>query len=211
LKRREAKLGKALEYKNHTANLLELKGNLFLFCIAKKMNQSIRKMFYSMFQFISEHNPLKAHERLDDLGTTPFLDNVSNIIDSPKPTHSTRPKIQTILKIVVLATLVVGVASFLGFLFGSEDIQDLTVYIMSKMEEYPTWLSSIIMASMFTLGLIFFCPMTPFNLAAGFLFGTALGSTIAIFGCMMGASIAFLLGRTIARGESVLDLRVFSL
>jgi len=47
--------------------------------------------------------------------------------------------------------------------------------------------------------LVFLAPGTPWNLAAGYLYGIYGGLIIAMAGLMFGASLAFALGRTIAR------------
>jgi len=57
----------------------------------------------------------------------------------------------------------------------------------------------VLFSLIYTISLLFFCPGTPFNLAAGFLYGMALGSFVALTGCISGATGAFILGRTIAR------------
>lgn len=51
----------------------------------------------------------------------------------------------------------------------------------------------------YAVSLVFCFPGTPLNLAAGFLFGTWLGSFVTVIGADVGASLAFLLGRTLGR------------
>eukprot|EP00009_Paramoeba_aestuarina_P010470 CAMPEP_0201539640 /NCGR_PEP_ID=MMETSP0161_2-20130828/70516_1 /ASSEMBLY_ACC=CAM_ASM_000251 /TAXON_ID=180227 /ORGANISM="Neoparamoeba aestuarina, Strain SoJaBio B1-5/56/2" /LENGTH=324 /DNA_ID=CAMNT_0047947051 /DNA_START=1 /DNA_END=977 /DNA_ORIENTATION=- len=58
---------------------------------------------------------------------------------------------------------------------------------------------SLFLAAAYGVSVIFLVPGTPFNLAAGFLFGTWLGAPVALFGAMCGGVASFLLGRTLAR------------
>jgi len=51
----------------------------------------------------------------------------------------------------------------------------------------------------YAVSLVFCFPGTPLNLAAGFLFGTWLGSFVTVIGADVGATLAFLLGRTLGR------------
>jgi len=106
---------------------------------------------------------------------------------------------QTGLRITALAILIIGIATFLGFLVGSNRVQTSMVSVLEWLSHLPKWAGSLVMIGMYTGGLMLFCPGTPFNLAAGFLFGIWIGIGVAMAGCMFGAGFAFLLGRTIAR------------
>jgi len=110
-----------------------------------------------------------------------------------------RPKLLTIVRLLALFFLLAGTGVFLGFLIGSHDVQDGIVDVLEWLSDLPKWASSILVAGMYCVALLFFCPGTPFNLAAGFLFGVWIGCGVALGGCILGASIAFVLGRTIAR------------
>jgi len=102
-------------------------------------------------------------------------------------------------RLTVLGLLVVGIITFLVFLISSQSVQETSVSLLTSLESYPVWISSAVMILLFALALLFFCPVTPFNLACGFLYGVYWGGTVAIAGCILGSSLAFLLGRTIAR------------
>jgi len=67
------------------------------------------------------------------------------------------------------------------------------------LSQISTWASSLVVTFMYAIALLLFCPGTPFNLAAGFLFGMWLGAGVAMGGCVLGAILAFFFGRTIAR------------
>jgi len=110
-----------------------------------------------------------------------------------------RPTRATVLRIILLVILLTAISIFLGLLFGSDKIQDSLVDGLSDISSLPKWASSLIVTAMYAGGLLIFCPGTPFNLAAGFLFGMGLGTGVAMGGCVLGALVAFLLGRTIFR------------
>eukprot|EP01114_Cavostelium_apophysatum_P019346 TRINITY_DN620_c0_g1_i1.p1 TRINITY_DN620_c0_g1~~TRINITY_DN620_c0_g1_i1.p1 ORF type:complete len:470 (-),score=78.47 TRINITY_DN620_c0_g1_i1:39-1448(-) len=106
---------------------------------------------------------------------------------------------QSAVRISVIAVLVIGIATFLGFLIGSNHVQTAMVDVLSWLSRLPKWAGSLLMIGMYCAGLMLFCPGTPFNLAAGFLFGMWIGVGVAMAGCMLGAGGAFFLGRTLAR------------
>jgi len=110
-----------------------------------------------------------------------------------------RPKLLTIVRLVALFILLAGTGTFLGFLIGSHEVQDGIVESLEWLSDLPKWASSILVSGMYCVALLFFCPGTPFNLAAGFLFGVWIGCGVALGGCILGSCIAFVLGRTIAR------------
>jgi uncharacterized membrane protein YdjX (TVP38/TMEM64 family) len=59
-----------------------------------------------------------------------------------------------------------------------------------------------------TLSSISLVPGTPFNLAAGFLFGVTLGAPVALFGAVVGGIFSFFLGRTLVWNKpKICDLK----
>jgi len=127
----------------------------------------------------------------------PFLDDDDSVDDKEKPTK--KIKLATVLRVGTLVLLAVSVTTFLGLFIGSNQVQDKTVDVINYLSSLPTAVSSIIMILMYSVALVLFCPGTPFNLAAGFMFGIWLGFLTALGGCLLGATLAFLFGRTIAR------------
>jgi len=105
----------------------------------------------------------------------------------------------TILRIVLLLVLISATLLLFGFLLGSDEVQDKLLDFFHWLQKIPEWMSVIVIVMVYCCGLLFCMPGTPFNLAAGFLYGPYLGSTVSMFGCVSGAFGAFLLGRTIAR------------
>jgi len=71
--------------------------------------------------------------------------------------------------------------------------------MLEFLQDLPIWVSSLLLIFIYSLALVFVCPGTPFNLASGFLYGIVLGCFVATLGCMLGATLAFLCGRTIGR------------
>jgi len=110
-----------------------------------------------------------------------------------------RPKLGTVLRILLLVLLATGVTTFLGLFIGSHQVQDKTVQLIDVLSSLPKAVSSVIMILLYAFALVLFCPGTPFNLAAGFMFGIWIGILVALGGCLLGATIAFVCGRTIAR------------
>jgi len=110
-----------------------------------------------------------------------------------------KQRTKNIFRIIGLVLLASAVASFLIVLITSDKVQDETIEILHFLEHLPRWLSVLLMIGLYCLALLFFCPGTPFNLASGFLYGMWIGAGTALAGCIAGALVAFLLGRTIAR------------
>lgn len=129
------------------------------------------------------------------------IDHQFDSIETPKKKGFFCLKIswQSLLRIVILSLLVCGIGTFLGFLIGSNSVQTSLVGALEWLSKLPKWGSSLLMIGMYCIGLLLFCPGTPFNLASGFLFGMWIGCGVALGGCVLGAVFAFLLGRTIAR------------
>lgn len=113
------------------------------------------------------------------------------------------PSPGTIVRISLLVVLLSGITIFLGFLIGSNDVQKSMIKALDWISDLPKWGSTLLVSGMYCIALLLFCPGTPFNLAAGFLFGLWIGTGVALGGCVLGALIAFLLGRTIFRGISL--------
>jgi len=88
------------------------------------------------------------------------------------------------VRIAILFALVVGITTFLGFLIGSNHVQTSMVEVLEWLSKLPKWAGSLLMAGMYMTGLMLFCPGTPFNLAAGFLFGVWIGIGVAMAGCI---------------------------
>jgi len=117
----------------------------------------------------------------------------------PKEESSQGYKPLDVVRIVLAVILVTGVLVFFILLLASDKVQTASIEILEWLEELPVWISILLTALLYSASLVFFLPGTPFNLAAGFLFGWLSGTCVALGGAMLGAGIAFVLGRTIAR------------
>jgi len=119
--------------------------------------------------------------------------------DSMKKDKSCKKRLLSALRLTVLLILLAGICTFFGLFLLDDSFEDGFIEVLSWMTSLPTGLSAGIMILLYSVSLLFFCPGTPFNMAAGFLYGIVLGCTVALAGCILGAVIAFVLGRTIAR------------
>jgi len=103
------------------------------------------------------------------------------------------------IRLTALLMIISGIISFFGVFLLSDSFEDYTISVFNWIRSLPTWLSASVMILLYAVSLLFFCPGTPFNMAAGFLYGIFLGCTVALIGCILGSIIAFILGRTIVR------------
>jgi len=129
---------------------------------------------------------------------------ISDIPDDETPlleknTKNKRFTRASVIRIIALCFLVVIAVTFVTVFFSSHEVQNGTLDVLKWTRSIPTVLGAILFAIVYALALVLFCPGTPFNLAAGFLFDIWIGSLVALCGCIGGACIAFLCGRTIAR------------
>jgi len=115
------------------------------------------------------------------------------------PKTTLKNKIKNTLRVMALSILTACVVGFMIVFFASNKVQYITIVVLTWLEHLTLSLSVLFMIGLYSIALVFFCPGTPFNLAAGFLYGIWLGAFVALTGCILGACIAFLLGRTIAR------------
>jgi len=84
-------------------------------------------------------------------------------------------------------------------MIASDEVQEKTLDVLDWLENVPTVPSALTMVGIYTVVLVFLFPVTPLNLATGFLYGFWIGAAVSMVGITLGASVAFLLGRTIAR------------
>jgi len=103
---------------------------------------------------------------------------------------------QSLLKyggiVVVAAAAIIGVRQLV-------DLQGLLIGILSWIEGLGFW-GLVAFAAIYATGTVLFAPGLPLTLGAGFLFGVKQGIPVAAIGATLGATLAFLIGRYIARG-----------
>jgi len=110
-----------------------------------------------------------------------------------------RQIIKTVIRLILFITILLGICTFLVLFFGSENVRYGSISFINWLENVDTYLGTFLMILTYSVALLLFCPGTPFNLASGYIFGFFLGSIASLIGCILGATIAFILGRTIAR------------
>src|SRR5712664_1864439 len=77
--------------------------------------------------------------------------------------------------------------------------------VKSYLEEFLEWIRGIgvcgplLLAAVYILATVFFVPGALITLGAGFVFGVVVGTITVSVGSTLGASAAFLVGRTLAR------------
>jgi len=115
------------------------------------------------------------------------------------------------------AALILGgtlIAVIIFFMIPDSPAYEYMLDFMNWIKNIPIIAGSITLTIIYAVSLVLCFPGTPFNLAAGFLFGIWLGSVVTVVGSDLGASLAFLLGRTLGRDwaqRQVLKHRKFEL
>eukprot|EP01111_Echinosteliopsis_oligospora_P012600 TRINITY_DN4334_c0_g1_i1.p1 TRINITY_DN4334_c0_g1~~TRINITY_DN4334_c0_g1_i1.p1 ORF type:complete len:277 (-),score=52.55 TRINITY_DN4334_c0_g1_i1:282-1112(-) len=85
------------------------------------------------------------------------------------------------------------------FLVPNSPVQTYLMEFMEWIQNIPVIIGSITLMIMYAIAMVFLFPGTPFNLAAGFLYGVWLGAIVTVVGCDLGASLSFLISRTLGR------------
>jgi uncharacterized membrane protein YdjX (TVP38/TMEM64 family) len=107
----------------------------------------------------------------------------------------TRERMKKHVRLVVLAVILAGVIGAMLLLPVIPCLADALAYV----ERSGVW-GPVVLGVFYVVCSVFLVPGSIPTLAAGFLFGVALGSLTAILGSTIGACAAFLVGRTMARG-----------
>lgn len=97
----------------------------------------------------------------------------------------------------ILCTIVVVVIVL--FMIPDSPAQQYLIDLMSWIKTINKVYGTITLAILYAIAILFCFPGTPFNLAAGFLFGIWIGAAVTIIGCDLGATLAFILGRTLGK------------
>jgi hypothetical protein len=111
-----------------------------------------------------------------------------DIGDSLPEKKPLKQRILFVVRITMMVVLVSGICVFVGFLIGSNSVQNFMLDVLHWLTDLPKWLSAILMVLFYGIGLLFFCPGTPFNLAAGYIYGMWVGFAVAFGGCILGTS-----------------------
>jgi len=100
------------------------------------------------------------------------------------------------------------------FLIPDSPAQRYLLDFMNWINDIQPLYGTITLTIMYAFAMIFCFPGTPFNLAAGFLFGVWLGTAVTVVGCDLGATLAFMIGRTLGKDwaqEQVAKSKKFTL
>lgn len=105
---------------------------------------------------------------------------------------------RAILRIVVLVLLAAAVVA----IYLSPLRDDLTRENVRAFVEHlrGLWYGPLVFILAFTLACVFALPASVFCIAAGFIFGWALGTTYSVIGGMLGAIASFYVGRFVGEG-----------
>lgn len=104
------------------------------------------------------------------------------------------------LKGVALAVLcTVIVAIIVLFMVPDSPAQQYLLDLMNWIKSIKKVYGIVTLTVLYAIAILFCFPGTPFNLAAGFLFGIWWGALVTIVGCDLGATLAFMVGRTLGK------------
>ncbi|NQT11967.1 MAG: TVP38/TMEM64 family protein [Planctomycetes bacterium] len=104
-------------------------------------------------------------------------------------------KTPTILRIVVALGLVVAILTGFAVL----PAKDYLAGLLQRIESVGPW-GPVLLAGAYVVACVLFVPGSVLTLAAGFLFGVVRGTIAVSVGSVLGATAAFLVGRTLLRG-----------
>eukprot|EP01091_Cochliopodium_minus_P006270 TRINITY_DN16152_c0_g1_i1.p1 TRINITY_DN16152_c0_g1~~TRINITY_DN16152_c0_g1_i1.p1 ORF type:complete len:296 (-),score=68.40 TRINITY_DN16152_c0_g1_i1:29-916(-) len=107
---------------------------------------------------------------------------------------------KTIIKIIIFSIVVALILGlFISFFIDASPTSKWLLSALEYLEKIHIVWGSILLVVFYTVALLFILPGTPFNLAAGFLFGIWIGSLVTVIGCFLGGFFGFILGRYIIR------------
>ena len=103
-------------------------------------------------------------------------------------------KTKTIIRIVVATSLVVAAAVALFVL----PVKELSASFLQRIESTGPW-GPVLLAVVYVIACVLFIPGSILTLGAGFLFGVVTGTIAVSCGSVLGATAAFIVGRTLLR------------
>jgi uncharacterized membrane protein YdjX (TVP38/TMEM64 family) len=101
----------------------------------------------------------------------------------------------TILRIVVALVLVAAIVTGLAVL----PAKDYLAGLLQAVESVGSW-GPVLLAGAYVVACVLFVPGSVLTLGAGFLFGVIRGTIAVSIGSVLGATAAFVIGRTLLRG-----------
>eukprot|EP01112_Ceratiomyxa_fruticulosa_P012992 TRINITY_DN3627_c0_g2_i1.p1 TRINITY_DN3627_c0_g2~~TRINITY_DN3627_c0_g2_i1.p1 ORF type:complete len:374 (-),score=55.34 TRINITY_DN3627_c0_g2_i1:48-1169(-) len=113
-------------------------------------------------------------------------------LDKARTSHLSKIVLVVILSITIVTVVVL-------FVIPGSPAQKILIQFMEWLKGIPTIGGAFLLSFLYAIALVLCLPGTPFNLAAGFLFGISVGSVVNIIGCDLGACISFFIGRGLGR------------
>jgi len=104
-------------------------------------------------------------------------------------------KTKKILRLSIALLLVAAIVATLAVL----PVKDYLAGFLDRIESVGPW-GPVLLAAAYTVACVLFVPGSILTLGAGFLFGVVWGTIAVSVGSVLGATAAFLVGRTLARG-----------
>ena len=102
---------------------------------------------------------------------------------------------KTAIRIGIATLLVAGIVLGLAVL----PVKDYLAGFLEYIESVGPW-GPVLLAAVYTVACVLFVPGSILTLGAGFLFGVVYGTVAVSIGSVLGATAAFLVGRTLLRG-----------
>jgi uncharacterized membrane protein YdjX (TVP38/TMEM64 family) len=103
---------------------------------------------------------------------------------------------KTVFRIGIATLLVAGIVAGLTLL----PVKDYLAQFLEQIESVGPW-GPVLLAGVYVVACILFIPGSILTLGAGFLFGVVYGTIAVSVGSVLGATAAFLVGRTLLRGS----------
>jgi pyruvate/2-oxoglutarate dehydrogenase complex dihydrolipoamide dehydrogenase (E3) component/uncharacterized membrane protein YdjX (TVP38/TMEM64 family) len=115
-------------------------------------------------------------------------------LDTTKDEETARPRRTSDARIVLAVVVVVVLIFAMNAVHVQRYLLDLVNWIRGA-----GWLGIWVFALVYVLATVFFLPGSILTLGAGFAYGVGLGTAVVWIGANVGAALAFVLGRTLAR------------
>jgi len=103
---------------------------------------------------------------------------------------------KTVFRIGIATLLVAGIVAGLTLL----PVKDYVAQFLEQIESVGPW-GPVLLAGAYAVACVLFVPGSILTLGAGFLFGVVYGTIAVSVGSVLGATAAFLVGRTLLRGS----------
>lgn len=103
---------------------------------------------------------------------------------------------KTVFRIGIATLLVAGIVAGLTLL----PVKDYLAQFLEQIESVGPW-GPVLLAGAYAVACVLFVPGSILTLGAGFLFGVVYGTIAVSVGSVLGATAAFLVGRTLLRGS----------